>query len=69
MNGSVKRLLPPNWLWVKTLNSGEHQNRWRMDVHPPEYGAIGYAPWPTQLVALGFERVVRGSSEGTPFGP
>ena len=25
---------------------GEHQNRWQMDVHPPQNGAIGYAPWP-----------------------
>ena len=36
----------PMWLWVKTLNPGEHQHRWQMDVHPPQNGAIGYAPWP-----------------------
>ena len=24
---------------------GEHQNRWQMDVYPPQNGAIGYAPW------------------------
>ena len=28
---------------------GEHQNRWQMDVHPPQNGAIGYAPWPNIL--------------------
>ena len=30
----------------KPCTPGEHQNRWQMDVHPPQYGAIGYAPWP-----------------------
>ena len=24
----------------------EHQNTCQMDVHPPQNGAIGYAPWP-----------------------
>ena len=31
------------WLWVKTQETpGEHQNKWQMDVHPPQNGAIGY---------------------------
>ena len=34
------------WLWVKIETQeapGEHQNRWQMDVHPPQNGiAIGY---------------------------
>ena len=25
---------------------GEHQKRWQMDVHPPQNGAMGFAPWP-----------------------
>ena len=29
---------------------GEHQNRWQMDVHPPQSGAIDYAPWPNCVV-------------------
>ena len=31
--------------WVKTQETpGEHQNRWQVDVHPPQSGiAIGYA--------------------------
>ena len=25
------------WLWVKTQETpGEHQNRWQVDVHPPQ---------------------------------
>ena len=24
------------------------KNRWQMDVHPPQNGAIGYAPWPCE---------------------
>ena len=33
-----------SFCWVKTQETpGEHQNRWRMDVHPPKNGAIGYA--------------------------
>ncbi len=37
----------PMWLWVKTQEPpGEHHNRWQMDDHPPQNGAIGYAPWP-----------------------
>ena len=31
------------WLWVKPCTPGEHQNRWQMDVHPPQNGATGYA--------------------------
>ena len=31
----------------KPCTLGEHQNRWQMDVHPPQNGiAIGCAPWP-----------------------
>ena len=30
----------------KPCTPGEHQNRWHMGVHPPQNGAIGYAPWP-----------------------
>ena len=40
--------LASKWLRLKTQETpGEHQNRWQMDVHPPQYGAIGYAPWPS----------------------
>ena len=37
------------WLYgcgSKPCTPGEHQNRWQMDVHPPQNGAIGSAPWP-----------------------
>ena len=38
---------PSTRLWVKTKETpGEHQNRSQMDVHPPQNGAIGHAPWP-----------------------
>ena len=30
----------------KSCTPGEHQPRWQMDVHSPQNGAIGYAPWP-----------------------
>ena len=30
----------------KLRTPGEHQNRWHMDVHPPQSRATGYAPWP-----------------------
>ena len=32
----------------KPCTPGEHQNRWQMHVHPPQNGAIGYAPWPCE---------------------
>ena len=32
--------------WSKPCTPGEHQNRWQMDVHPPQNGVVGYAPWP-----------------------
>ena len=32
----------------KPCAPGEHQNRWQMDVHPPQNGAIDYAPWPSE---------------------
>ena len=36
------------WVFVKTNGThGEHQNRWYMDVHPPQNGGIGYDPWPS----------------------
>ena len=41
------------WLWVKTQETpGEHRNRRQMDVHPPQNGAIGYAPWPCGLATF-----------------
>ena len=34
----------------KACTPGDHQNRWQMDVHPPQNGiAIGSAPWPIPL--------------------
>ena len=34
-------------LWVKTQETpGEQKDRWQMDVHPPQNGAIDYTPWP-----------------------
>ena len=34
----------------KPCTPGEHQNRWKVDVHPPQNGiAVAYAPWPYQI--------------------
>ena len=30
----------------KPCTPAEHENRWQMDVHPPQNGAIGDALWP-----------------------
>ena len=50
----VHILLPENPVLPRTSGCGsnpcifgEHQNRWQMDVHPPQNGAINYAPWPS----------------------
>ena len=57
------------WLWVKTLYPFEHQNRWQMDVHPPENGAIGvqvscYSPYAIRMPShpgyLAFQHVAMG---------
>ena len=38
-----------HWQPAKWLASVEPLGeRWQMDVHPPQNGAIGYAPWPQE---------------------
>ena len=55
------RLLPI-WLRVKTQETpGEHQNRWQMDVHPPQHGnpnmgSTYFGKWihPPHGIAIGY---------------
>ena len=42
----------------KPCTPGEHPNRWQMDVHPPQNGAIGSAPWPYILEHLDGSRAL-----------
>ena len=41
-----RRATSPNGCGSKRCTPGEYPNRWQMDVHPPQHGAIGYDPWP-----------------------
>ena len=50
------------WLWVRIKETpGEHQNRWQMDVHPPQTGAIVSAPWPCSAKGHGVYPVTWGT--------
>ena len=45
----------------KPCISGERQDRWQMDVHPPQNGVIGYAPWPYVYVFVYMQQIIMGS--------
>ena len=62
----------------KPCTPGERQNRWQMEVHPPQNGiAIGYAPWPNDatpkqrcvLVFQGRPWQTRFGAKGREFHP
>ena len=44
-------LFQTNGCGSKPCTPGEHPNRWQMDVHPPQNGAMGSA-WPDALLFL-----------------
>ena len=47
-SGSASFLIPRKVAKTARGQRATYRNRWQMDVHPPQNGAIDYAPWPHQ---------------------